>query len=280
MNMVDKGRWKKNTLLYLLLVLLAVVQLVPIYYLLVTTFKGPAEAATAPMALPSSFDFSGYAEAFEKMQYPRAFMNTFLITFFSVAGVILCASMGGYVLNRKAKARSSKLVFTLVLAGIMFPYQMSVLGLYKIIQGLHLMNTLWAVIFINIAVNIPFATFLFKSFVSTIPIEVEEAARIDGAGVVRTFWLITFPLMKPTIATVAILNSLTIWNDFMGPLYFIQSREKNVLLQEIYRNVGQFSVDWTSMFHMMVLAVLPLLLFYVIMQRFIIGGVMSGSIKG
>ncbi len=184
------------------------------------------------------------------------------------------------MLNRKAKARSSKLVFTLVLAGIMFPYQMSVLGLYKIIQGLHLMNTLWAVIFINIAVNIPFATFLFKSFVSTIPIEVEEAARIDGAGVVRTFWLITFPLMKPTIATVAILNSLTIWNDFMGPLYFIQSREKNVLLQEIYRNVGQFSVDWTSMFHMMVLAVLPLLLFYVIMQRFIIGGVMSGSIKG
>lgn len=280
MNMVDKGRWKKNSLLYILLVLLAVVQLVPIYYLLVTTFKGAAEAATAPMALPSHFDFSGYVDAFEKMQYPRAFMNTFLITIFSVAGVIICTSMGGYVLNRKEKTRSSKLIFTLVLAGIMFPYQMSVLGLYKIIQGLHLMNTLWAVIFINIAVNIPFATFLFKSFVSTIPIELEEAARIDGAGVLRTFWTITFPLMKPTIATVAILNALTIWNDFMGPLYFIQSREKNVLLQEIYRNVGQFSVDWTSMFHMMVLAVLPLLLFYVLMQRFIIGGVMSGSIKG
>lgn len=163
---------------------------------------------------------------------------------------------------------------------MMFPYQMSILGLYRVIQNLNLMNSLVGVILIDIAINIPFATFLIRSFVSTIPIELEEAARIDGAGTFRTFWTITFPLMKPMIATVAILNTLTIWNDFMGPLYFLQSRQNGVILQEVYRNIGQFSTDWTSLFPMMVLGVLPLLIFYLFMQRYIIGGVMNGSVKG
>ena len=172
------------------------------------------------------------------------------------------------------------MTFTLLLSGMLFPYQMSILGLYRLIQAMGLMNHLMAVILIDIACNIPFATFMFRSFVATIPIELEEAARIDGAGTFRTFWTITFPLMKPIVATISILNALTIWNDFMGPLYFLQVREKDVLLQEIYRNVGQFSTDWTSLFQMLVLGALPLLLFYLFMQRYIIGGVMSGSIKG
>lgn len=265
---------------FLLMFILALIVAVPLYYLVVTTFKSSYEAGVHPLALPSSLSFESYINAFQKMQYPRAFMNTFIITALSVIGVILCASMGGYVLNRKGDSKAAKIVFVLILAGIMFPYQMSVLGLYKVVQSLHLMNTLWAVIFINIAVNIPFATFMFRSFITTIPGELEEAAKIDGAGFYRVFWVITFPLMKPIIATVAILNSLTIWNDFMGPLYFLQSREKNVILQEVYRNVGQFSTDWNSMFPMMVLGVLPLLIFYLFMQKYIIGGVMNGALKG
>lgn len=265
---------------YIFLSLLALIVLIPIYYLIVTTFKSSTEAAIAPMALPSSWDFGGYADAFKAMQYPRAFKNTFLITFVSVTGLILVSSMCGYVLNRREKFRITKVIFLLILSGIMFPYQMSILGLYKVVRGLHLMNSLVGVILIDIAINIPFATFLIKSFVSTIPIELEEAAKIDGASVFRTFWTITFPLMKPMIATVAILNTLTIWNDFIGPLYFLQSREKDVILQEVYRNIGQFSTDWSSLFPMMVLGVLPLVLFYLFMQRYIIGGVMSGSVKG
>lgn len=269
-----------NIVLYILLSLLAFIILVPIYYLIVTTFKSGTEAALHPMALPSSWSLDGYKQAFIDMQYPRAFKNTFLITGSAVGGILIFGSMCGYVLNRKEKHRWTQVVFLLILSGIMFPYQMSIMGLYKIIKSLGLMNKLLSVIFVDIAVNLPFAVFLFKSFVSTIPIELEEAARIDGAGVWRTFWTITFPLLKPTLATVAILNTLTIWNDFMGPLYFLQSREKDVILQEVYRNIGQFSTDWTSLFPMMVLGVLPLLVFYLAMQKFIIGGVMSGSVKG
>ena len=269
-----------TVILHLILGILAVIVLIPIYYLIVTTFKSGTEAALHPMSLPEAWSFDGYIQAFQDMQYPRAFGNTLFVTAVSVVGILLSASMCGYVLNRKEKYKSAKLVFLIILSGIMFPYQMSILGLYKLIRGLNLMNTLWSVIFVDIAVNLPFATFLFNSFVSTIPVELEEAAKIDGSGVFRTFWTITFPLLKPTLATVAILNTLTIWNDFMGPLYFLQSREKDVILQEVYRNIGQFSTDWTSLFPMMVLGVLPLLVFYLVMQKFIIGGVMSGSVKG
>jgi len=269
-----------SILLYFLLGILAILVLVPVYYLIVTTFKSGTEAALYPMALPTSFSLQSYKEAFVKMQYPRAFLNTLVITGVSVGGIIITASMCGYALNRREKTKWSKGVFLLILSGIMFPYQMSILGLYRLIRDLHLMNRLTAVILVDIAVNLPFAVFLFKSFVSTIPVELEEAARIDGAGVYKTFWMITFPLLKPTIVTVAILNTLTIWNDFMGPLYFLQSREKDVILQEVYRNIGQFSTDWTSLFPMMVLGVLPLLIFYLAMQKMVIGGVMSGSVKG
>lgn len=274
---------KKRTeafLKYFFMIIMLIVVLVPIYYLVVTTFKSSAEATASPMALPKSFDFSGYINAFTKMQYPRAFMNTFMITVGAVVGIIVTSAMLGYVLNRKSKKKLSKITFTLILSGMLFPYQMSILGLYRLMQNLGLMNSLAGVILLDIACNIPYATFLFKSFVSTIPIELEEAAHIDGAGTFRTFWTITFPLMKPIVATIAILDSLTIWNDFLGPLYFLQVREKDVLLQEIYRNVGQFSTDWTSLFQMLVLGVLPLLIFYLFMQRYIIGGVMSGSVKG
>lgn len=269
-----------HTLSFLLMSILALIVAIPLYYLVITTFKSSFEAGVHPLAPPNSLNFDSYIQAFQDMHYPRAFMNTFIITTVSVIGVILCASMGGYVLNRKGDSKAAKIIFVVILAGIMFPFQMSVLGLYKVVQSLHLMNTLWAVIFINIAINIPFATFLFRSFINTIPGELEESAKIDGAGFYRVFWVITFPLMKPIIATVAILNSLTIWNDFMGPLYFLQSRDKNVILQEVYRNVGQFSTDWNSMFPMMVLGVLPLLIFYLIMQKYIIGGVMNGALKG
>lgn len=266
--------------MYVFLTIIAIVVLIPMYYLFVTTFKTGTEAAVNPMGLPSSFRLEGYIEAFEKMQYPRAFKNTFFITVTSVAGIILSSSMCGYVLNRKDKNPAAKFIFVLILSGMMFPYQMEILGLYKLVQNLNLMNTFAAVILIDIAINIPFATFLMKNYISSVPLELEEAARIDGAGVFRIFTTITFPLLKPVVATVAILNTLNIWNDFMGPLYFLQKRENGVLLQEVYRNIGQFSTDWNSMFPMLVLAVLPLLIFYLFMQRYIIGGVMAGSVKG
>lgn len=277
---MKKKNITSNLFKHLFLLILTLVVLTPIYYLIVTTFKSGAEAAANPMGLPSSLNLAPYKVAFEKMQFPRAFRNTFLITFFAVLGIVLSSAMCGYVLNRKEKNKITKVIFWIILSGMMFPYQMSILGLYKLVRELGLMNSIAGVILIDIAINIPFATFLMKNSVSSIPLELEEAAKIDGAGVFRIFGTIVLPLLKPMIATIVILNTLNVWNDFMGPLYFLQKRENDVILQEVYRNIGQFSTDWTSLFPMMVLGILPLLIFYLFMQKYIISGVMAGSVKG
>jgi raffinose/stachyose/melibiose transport system permease protein len=279
MKRFSGGALRIRIISYAVLILLALFILIPEYYLVISTFKNRAETIVSPLALPRVWRFQNYAKAFQQMHYLRAFTNNVMITTGAVTGIILCASMGGYVLNRKAHTRPCKIIFSLILAGLIFPFSMSMLGLYKVVQNLHLINTLWSVIFVHIAGGIPFAAFLFKNFTSTVPFELEESAKIDGAGVFHTFWRIIFPLLKPIIATIAILDTLSIWNDFMIPLYFIQSSRFRVLLQEVQQNIHQFTIDYTMFFCSMVLAILPLLIFFLIMQRYIIGGIMSGSLK-
>ena len=143
------------------------------------------------------------------------------------------------------------------------------------------MNNAFAVILVNVAINTPQGVFLFKeSIESTIPRELEEAAEIDGCSVMKKFFSIVLPLLKPVISTVVIIVTLNVWNEFMTPLLFLQSREKDVILQEVSRNIGQFSTDWTALFPMLMLGVAPLMVFYVFMQKYIIAGVAAGAVKG
>lgn len=266
--------------LEIIMVLLAALVMVPIYYLLVTTFKTPEEATFSPLGLPSNFTLENYINAWTKMDFPLKFCNNLIIAIGSVTGIIILSSMAAYVIARRPN-KLNKVIFYVFLSGIMVPFQMAIIPLYKLVGTLNLFDNLFGVIIILIfAVNLPFSIFLFRGFVKTIPYELEESAMIDGCGVFRTFCVIVFPLMKPVIATVAILDSLSIWNDFLTPLLFLQTREKQVILQEVYRNIGQFQTDWTAFFPMMVLGVAPLLVFYLFMQKYIIEGIVSGSVKG
>lgn len=269
----------KLLILEAVMIFLAALMLIPLYYLIVTTFKTPMEATAFPLALPGEIHLEGYARAWTAMEYPRVFRNNLMITSISVTGIIILSSMAAYPIARRPH-RLNKAVFFVILAGIMVPYQMAVIPLYKLIRTLNLMNSLWGVILIDIFINVPFAVFLFRGFIRTIPYELEEAALLDGCSLSATFWRITFPMLKPVIATIAILDSMTIWNDFLTPLLFLQSREKDVILQEVHRNIGQFAIDWTDFFPMMVLGIAPLLIFYLFMQKYIIKGISSGSLKG
>ena len=143
------------------------------------------------------------------------------------------------------------------------------------------MNTPFAVILVNVAINTPQAVFLFKEFIEgTVPKELEEAAEIDGCTVFRKFFRVVLPLLTPVISTVVIIVTLNVWNEFMTPLLFLQSREKDVILQEVSRNIGQFATDWTALFPMLMLGVAPPMIFYVFMQKYIIAGVAAGAVKG
>ena len=263
-----------------LMILLALLWFVPIYYLIVTTLKSPAEATASPLVLPSSLNLQNYIDAWQKMEFPRAFANTLFITAMSVFLIVMFGSMAGYALAR-TKSKLGNRLFLFFLAGLVVPFQMNIVSLYKIVKAIHLMNNPFAVILVDVAVNMPQAVFLFREFIqSTVPVELEEAAEIDGCGTMQKFFTIVFPLLKPVMATVIIIVTLNVWNEFMTPLLFLQSRSNDVILQEVSRNIGQFSTDWTAMFPMMMLGVAPLMIFYLFMQKYIIAGVAAGAVKG
>ncbi|MDR0782140.1 MAG: carbohydrate ABC transporter permease [Propionibacteriaceae bacterium] len=262
------------------LVLLALVWFIPVYYLIVTTLKTAKNATDSPLGWPDPIMVSNYAAAWERMQYPRAFLNTAFISVTSVALVILLGGLAGYAIAR-SRTKAGPRFFLLFLSGLVVPFQMNIISLFSIVKHLGLMNTPWAVILVNVAINLPQAVFLLKEFIcATVPIELEEAADIDGCSVPTKFFRIVFPLLKPVVATLAIITTLNVWNEFLIPLLFLQTRDRGVILQEVARNIGQFSTDWTAMFPMMMLGVLPLVIFYIFMQKYIIAGVAAGGLKG
>ncbi|GEM04181.1 sugar ABC transporter permease [Halolactibacillus miurensis] len=274
-------RKKATTWLYRLgFVLISIVVGLPLYYLVVTTFKTPEEAALSPLGLPSSLNFANYERALEAMNYGNALKNNLVITVSAVILLVVFASMAAYVISR-SQSKLFKTMYNIFLVGLIIPFQIAIVPLYQIISGLNLMNTHTGVILVSVfCINLPLSIFLLRGFISTVPVELEEAAFLDGCGTFKTFWLVIFPLLKPIISTVVILNALAIWNDFLTPLLFLQSPDKAVLLQEVYKNVGPFSTNWTSFFPMLVLSVLPLVVFYIMMQKRVIEGVVAGSVKG
>ena len=273
-------RKKSLAVTEIVMILLAVIWFIPIYYLIVTTLKSPKEATASPLALPKVFLVENYVTAWQNMQFPRAFGNTLFITATAVFFIVIFASMAGYALAR-TKTKWGMRLFLFFLAGLIVPFQMNNVSLYKNVKSFHLMNSAFAVILVNVAINTPQGVFLFKEFIeSTIPRELEEAAEIDGCSVGKKFFSIVLPLLKPVISTVVIIVTLNVWNEFMTPLLFLQSREKDVILQEVSRNIGQFSTDWTALFPMLMLGVAPLMIFYVFMQKYIIAGVAAGAVKG
>ena len=276
-----KAREMRRTLaLSLIALALLVLFMLPVYYLVVSTFKSPAEMAAAPLALPTRLSFERYGKAFVDMQYPKAFFNTFFIAVFTVLLNLSASAMAGYSLAR-CDTRLNRAIFLFFVAGMMIPVQMGLSSLYKLISAMHLVDQPFSVIFINAASGCISSIFLIKSFVSSsIPREIEESATLDGCSIFGIFLHIVLPLLRPVLATLAIIILLGSWNDYMNPLLFLHSRERHVILQELSRNLGQFSNDWTSMFPMLVLGILPLTIVYILLQRFIISGVAAGSVKG
>lgn len=272
---------KKNLIfMEIFIIFLAILWFIPIYYLIVTTFKTQQDAMLHPLALPESWQLSNYVNAWTKMEYPRALGNTLMITVSAVLLLVILGSLAGYALAR-TKNRASGIIFLLFLAGLIVPFQMNIISLYRIVKNLGLMNHQLAVILVAVAINMPQTVFLFKEFIdSSVPWELEEAAIVDGCSVPKRVFHVVLPLLKPVTSTTVILVTLNVWNEFMTPLLFLQSRSRGVILQEVSRNIGQFSTDWATMFPMMMLGVAPLMIFYIFMQKYIVAGVAAGAVKG
>lgn len=257
----------------------AIVFFIPFYFILSMTFKTPEEMTGFPLSLPSSLHFGNYAETWELMRFTQVLGNTLLITALTVFVLIVFGSLASYPLARKTGS-VYYLVYIYFIAGIMVPFQLAMVPLYKFVNTLHLVNTYHGAVLIYTAINLPFAVFLFTGFLKSTPKELEEAAWIDGCSKIRAYWVAVFPIIKPATATVAVLTSLSTWNDFIIPMLFLQGEERRTITIQLYMFVGEHVTNWSLLFPGMVLSVVPLLIAYLFLQKYIIKGIAAGSVKG
>ncbi|WP_110114363.1 carbohydrate ABC transporter permease [Bacillus sp. CGMCC 1.16541] len=264
--------------LEVLAIVLGLIFLVPFYYVVSNSLKSFAEILTNTSALPSSLQWSNYVEAFEKMNYVKVFSNSLIITVASNIVIVIFCSMAAYMLVRTKKKISNIIFFTFV-AAMVIPFQSIMIPLIKTASALGLINSIWGLVIMYLGFGSGLAIFLYHGFIKGIPIELEEAAIIDGCSTLGVFWRIVFPLLKPITVTIVILNSLWIWNDFLLPLLVLQDPELRTIPLATFFFFGQYTKQWDLALAALVVSIIPLLIFFFAMQKHIIKGITSGSIK-
>ncbi|MBB6735939.1 carbohydrate ABC transporter permease [Cohnella zeiphila] len=266
-------------LTFALVALLALVFLFPLYVALLMSLKTAQQTFQSFYALPPSLNLSNFVNAWKTSQYPTAILNSLLVTAISVALIIVASALAGYAIARRNKPFYN-FIFVLFLSGMMVPFQVTMLPLYKLGKSLHLINTHWGLSLIYGGMGVQMGVLFYTGFVKGISREIEEAARIDGCSTPGIFARIVLPLLKPVTATVLVLNALYIWNDFLLPLLYLQDKHYRTIPLQQYFFFGQYSSDLNLAFAYAVMGMLPIIAFFLFMQRFIIKGIAAGAVKG
>ena len=270
-----------NTVSFILLVGFAAAFIFPIAVVFINSFKAKFSINSSPFSLPKGDEFVGlsnYTEGIKSTGFPPAFGRSLFITVFSVALIIICTSMCAWYIVRVKNLFTGALYYALVFSMIV-PFQMVMFTMSKTANLLHLDNPL-GIIFIYLGFGAGLSVFMFTGFIKTVPLGIEEAATIDGCSPIQTFALIVFPILKTTAVTVAILNTMWIWNDYLLPYLVIGSDYKTIPVAIQYLKGGYGSVDMGAMMAMLVLSVIPVIVFYLSSQKYIIKGVAAGAVKG
>lgn len=263
------------------LLILSLLFIAPVIIVLMNSFKGQFYISDAPFTLPTAETFAGltnYINGIEKTGFFPAFWYSLFITVSSVLLLTFGASMTSWYLIR-AKNRFSSLLYYLYVFSMIVPFQMVMFTMSKIANLLHLDNPI-GIIFIYLGFGAGLSVFIFSGFVKGIPMEIEEAAVVDGCNPVRMFFSVIFPILRPTAVTVAILNAMWIWNDYLLPYLVIGNDYKTLPIAIQYLQGGYGSRDMGALMAMLVLAIIPIIIFYLICQKYIIKGVVAGAVKG
>lgn len=251
--------------------------LFPLYLIVANSLKTTQEATSINFRWPHELQWSNYGEAFAGGNLIHSFFNSLLMSSVSAAVSILVTAMAAFVLVRN-RDKWNKLLYNYFFIGLVAP--LNYVTTIKALQMLHLQNTFPGIILVFATLGIPFAVFLFYGFISSVPRELDEAAIIDGCGLGRLFFSVVFPLLTPVTITGFILNFLGAWNDFVTPLYLLNSQDKLGMINSIYDYFGMHFNQWNMIFTIIVLTMLPVLVLYLLGQRYIISGMVSGSLKG
>lgn len=278
-----KSKSTGDMALFVLLCLLVIVFLAPIFFVVLNSFKGKLYISDAPFAFPTPETFAGitnYQNGIEKTSFFTAFGCSLFITVFSVMAILLFTSMTAYYLTRVKGMLTNGLYYLFVFSMIV-PFQMVMFTMSKLANTCRLNNPLGMVV-LYLGFGAGLSVFMFCGFIKSIPLEIEEAAMIDGCSPLKTFFGIVMPILKPTAITVAILNAMWIWNDYLLPYLVIglSTKYKTIPVAVQYLVGSYGSKDMGAMMALLVLSVIPIIVFYLLCQKYIIEGVVAGAVKG
>ena len=272
-----------NSIIFTFMCLMVIVFLTPIYFIVLNSFKGKLFISDAPFAIPTSETFAmltNYVNGVTKTGFFSAFLWSLFITVFSVVAIILFTSMIAYYITR-VKSKVTSLIYYMFVFSMIVPFQMVMFTMSKLADMLRL-NTPWGMVLLYLGFGAGLSVFMFSGFIKSIPLEIEEASMIDGCNPLQTFFGIVMPILKPTVVTVAILNAMWVWNDYLLP-YLVIGVATNyktipVAVQYLIGSYGE--KDMGAMMALLVLAIIPIVIFYLACQKFIIEGVVAGAVKG
>ncbi len=275
------GKVYKNFLSLLILLFLSALFIAPVVIVVVNSFKDRFSIAIEPFLLPNKETFAGfenYVEGINTTGFLEAFFWSLFITVFSVLAIVVFTSMTAWYIVR-VKSRFTGFLYYALVFSMIVPFQMVMFTMSKTANTLGLDNPL-GIVLIYLGFGAGLATFMFTGFIKSVPKGIEEAATIDGCNPLQTFFLIVFPILKPTTITVAILNSMWIWNDYLLPYLVIGNDYKTIPIAIQYLKGGYGSIDMGAMMAMLVLSIIPVVIFYLFSQKYIIRGVAAGAVKG
>ncbi|MET7896580.1 carbohydrate ABC transporter permease [Streptomyces mirabilis] len=272
------NRYTKRTLLLEAAMIAAgLVFAFPVYILVNLSLRGDGD--TSPALAPTmSPTLANYADAWRAAGLSAAIVNSAIVAVVSLLVIVLVSAFAAYPLAR-GTARWSRWAYLLFALGLMLPAQLALIPLYQSMRDLGLLGSVWSLILFYSGLQVPFSVFLYAGFMRGIPAEYEEAAAIDGCGPIRTFFSVVFPLLRPITGTVAILNGIFVWNDFLTPLLYLSGSTQQTIPVAIFQFVGQYAADWHLVFAGLVISSIPVLAVYFLMQKRIIQG-FAGGLKG
>ena len=281
MNGKVKVKEKVNMPITILLILGLITIIFPLYMTVIIAFKQPSEMTNSIagiLSLPKVWSFSNFAEAMRVTDFWRSLLNSVLITVITVVVSILLHSMIGYAVGRNKQSKFYNFVYLYIVSGMFVPFAILMMPLVKQTAQMRIDNIV-GVIICYVVFYMPMNVLLYSGYLTNIPVALEEAARVDGATTWRTYWKIIFPIMKPMHATVAVLTALGTWNDVMTPLVIMSGSGMNTLPLAQLTFQTQFGTNYNLAFASYLLALLPILIFYIICQKQILNGVVNGAVK-
>ena len=268
-----------DIVLFVITILLAILFVYPVLFALMSAFKSNGDILKNPVAFPSSLYVQNFKDLFAKSYFVTAIINSIVLTVVSEVLIVCIVPMAAYGIERRP-GKFTGFVYSFFLAGMMIPFHLYMFPLFRQMKVFHIFGTMAGPVVSYIAGSIAFGTLLYSSFLKGVPLEIEEAAMIDGCNPFQTFWKVTFPLLGPCTGSMVILNGLGIWNDYLMPYLVLPSDKAKTITVEIASFVGQYTARWDIVFAGTIISIIPALVIFCMFQKYFVKGITAGAAKG